>query len=115
MKVALFAFNGESMCFTHVLLNALEMHGRGWEVKVVLEGSACALPEEYAADPEHPFAKMYYKVKELGLIDCACRACANKMGGLGAIEAEGIELCDDMQGHPSMARYLEQGYQVINF
>jgi hypothetical protein len=25
-KVSLFAFNGEFMCFIHVLLNALDMH-----------------------------------------------------------------------------------------
>jgi len=28
-KVALFAFNGELMCFVHVLLNALEMKDKG--------------------------------------------------------------------------------------
>ncbi len=115
MKVALFAFNGESMCFVHVLLNALEMHGKGWDVKVVIEGSACALPEEYAADPEHRVAKLYYQVKELGLIDRVCRACAHKMGALAAVEAEGLALGDDMSGHPSVAAYLEQGYQVIPF
>ena len=27
MKVALFGFNGESMCFVHVMLTALEMRG----------------------------------------------------------------------------------------
>lgn len=28
------------MCFVHVLLNALDMQERGYEVKVILEGSA---------------------------------------------------------------------------
>ena len=115
MKVVLFAFNGEAMCFVHVLLNALEMHGKGWDVKVVIEGSACALPEEYAADPDHGFSKLYFKVKGLGLIDCVCKACSNKLGALEAVEAQGLPLCDEMTGHPSMARYMAQGYQVITF
>ena len=38
-KVALFAFNGELMCFIHVLLNALDMNKKGYEVKIVIEGS----------------------------------------------------------------------------
>ena len=31
-KVVLFAFNGELMCFIHVLLNALDMNERGHEL-----------------------------------------------------------------------------------
>ncbi len=39
-KVALFAFNGDPMCFAHVLLNALDLKERGFDVKVVIEGTA---------------------------------------------------------------------------
>ena len=39
-KVVLVAFNGELMCFAHVLLNALDMNEKGYDVKVVIEGSA---------------------------------------------------------------------------
>ena len=31
-KVALFAFNGELMCFIHVLLNAIDMKEKGYDV-----------------------------------------------------------------------------------
>ena len=33
-KMALFVFNGDSMCFIHVLLNALEMKTDGYEAKI---------------------------------------------------------------------------------
>ena len=39
-KVALVVFNGEFMCFVHVLLNALDMKERGYDVKIVIEGAA---------------------------------------------------------------------------
>ena len=29
MKTVLFVFNGDPMCFIHVLLNALDMHAAG--------------------------------------------------------------------------------------
>jgi hypothetical protein len=32
-KVALFAFNRESMCFVHALLNALDMKDKGIDTK----------------------------------------------------------------------------------
>ena len=42
-KTALFVFNGDPMCFIHVLLNALDMHEKGYEVKTVIEGAATKL------------------------------------------------------------------------
>ncbi len=43
-KVALVAFQGEAMCFVHVLLNALDMQQRGITVKIIIEGMAVTLP-----------------------------------------------------------------------
>ncbi|HDM75689.1 MAG TPA: cytoplasmic protein, partial [Deltaproteobacteria bacterium] len=48
-------------------------------------------------------------------IDGACKACSNKMGVLEAVKEEGIPLIDEMSGHPSMARYMTEGYQIITF
>jgi len=113
-KVALFAFNGESMCFVHVLLNALEMKTRGYDVKLIIEGSATGLIG-HLVDPKAPFADLYRKVREAGLIDCVCQACANKMGSLESARDQGLSLCADMSGHPSIARYMEDGYTVLTF
>ena len=49
-KVVLFAFNGEPMCFVHVLLNALDMKEKGFEVRVVIEGAATKLIPDLAAE-----------------------------------------------------------------
>ena len=57
----------------------------------------------------------YEKVKTLKLIDGACKACSNKMGTLDAVKAEGLKLLDDMNGHPGIARYQKEGYEVITF
>ena len=39
-RLVLVAFNGEPVCLDHVLLNALDMEERGFDVKLVIEGSA---------------------------------------------------------------------------
>lgn len=113
-KVVLVAFNGELMCFIHVLLHALDMKERGYEVKVVIEGSATRLLKEFDS-PGTPFAELYKRVKEAGLIDCVCQACSAKMGTISHAEAQHLSLCNEMSGHPSFAKYLEQGFEMLTF
>lgn len=113
-KIVLFAFNGEPMCFVHVLLNAMDMHEKGYEVRIVIEGAATKLVSELTK-PDNPLHKLYEKVKALNLIDGACKACSKKMGALDAVKSEGLKLLDEMAGHPSIARYKEAGYDVIVF
>ena len=113
-KIALFAYNGEFMCFVHVLLAAVDMHERGYDARIVIEGAATKLVPELAEEA-NPMHRLYEKAKGLDLIDGACRACSNKMGVLEEIKVQGIRLLDEMSGHPSMARYLEEDFEIITF
>ena len=110
----LYAFNGEILCFVHVLLNALDMHDREIEVIIVFEGASVQLIPELEKK-ENPFSGLYFKAKKAGLIDGACRACSAKLGVLDDIERAGIPLLDNMSGHLSMASYQEKGFTVITF
>jgi hypothetical protein len=111
-KVAVFAFNGEEMCFVHALMNALDMKEKGYDVKLIIEGSATRLVKE-AEDDNRPFSKLYSKAKDSGLIDCVCRACASKMESLESAKRQDLPLCDEMLGHPSMSRYMDDNYEII--
>ena len=66
----LFAFNGDPICFVHVMLNAFDLQERGFGVKVVLEGSAVTVVRELNR-PDAPFAGLWKKFRESGLIDGA--------------------------------------------
>jgi len=113
-KIALFVFNGDPMCFIHVLLNALDMKERGYEGKIVIEGAATKLLPELAKE-NHPMHKLWEKVKAAGLVDGVCKACSNKMGTLDAAKDQGLSFLDEMTGHPSMARYRDDGFEVVSF
>lgn len=113
-KLALFAFNGEVMCFVHVLLNALDLKEKGHEVKIIIEGSATQLVPDLA-QKSNPLSGLYAKAKNTGVIAGVCKACSQKMGTLEAAKAEGLALLDDMNGHPGMAGYMAQGYKIITF
>jgi len=113
-KVAIFAFNGETMCFVHAMLNGLDMKEKGYDIKLVIEGSATRQVKELL-DPNKPFSNLYEKVKEAGIIDCVCKACSASTGALKSAEEQGLPVCGEMSGHPSISRYREGGYEVIVF
>jgi len=113
-KFALFVFNGDPMCFIHVLLNALDMKEKGYDGKIIIEGSATKLLPELAKS-DNPLHKLWEKVKEAGLVDGVCKACSNKLGTLEAAKKQGLTLLDEMSGHPSMARYRDEGFEIISF
>jgi hypothetical protein len=114
LKVALVAFQGEIMCFAHVLLNALDLRDRGGEAKIIIEGQATKLLKDLNR-PENPFYPLYIKTKEAGLVEGVCRACATKTGSLAEAQTQGLRLLDDMSGHPSLGRYLEAGFTILTF
>lgn len=113
-KVALVGFNGESMCFVHVLLNALDMQAKGFDVRLIVEGSSVTQVAELA-NPSHPFAGLYAKVREAGLIWAVCKACAAKMNSLAAAEEQGLPVRGEMSGHVALAECVKDGYRIITF
>jgi len=114
LKVALVAFQGEIVCFAHVLLNALDLKQRGAEARIIVEGLATKLLQDLNR-PENPFHSLYLKSRETGLIEGVCRACATKTGALAEAQDQGLSLLDDMGGHPSLGRYLEAGFTLVTF
>ena len=113
-KNALFVFNGDPMCFIHVLLNALDMKDRGDDVKVILEGASVKLIPELVK-PGNPLNALWKKSREAGVIDGVCKACAQKLGTLDAAVEQNLLLLDDLSGHAGMAPYQEKGFVIITF
>jgi len=113
-KAALFVFNGDPMCFIHVLLNALDMNEKGYDAKIIIEGAAVKLIPELVK-PGNPLHGLWEKCLETDLFDGVCKACAAKLGTLDAAVEQGLPLLGDMSGHPSMSQYLDQGFDVISF
>jgi hypothetical protein len=59
--------------------------------------------------------KMYNKLRKSNLIDCFCKVCSQKMEFLEVVEKLGFPLCFELMGHPSMEKYINQGYIIITF
>ncbi len=113
-KVVLVAFQGQPMCFIHVLLNGLELKAAGHDCKIIVEGEATTLLPEIN-EQKHFLHGLFQQVLDAGLIEGVCRACSMKMQVLEKIEKLGLPLLDDMSGHPGMTKYIEQGFEILNF
>src|SRR5210317_1971 len=113
-KFALFVFNGDPMCFIHVLLNALDMNEKGYEAKIVIEGAATKLISELDKKG-NPLHQLWQRARAKGLVEGVCKACANKMETIVAAKTLGLPLLEDMLGHPGIARYRDAGFEVITF
>ena len=77
-KFALFVFNGDPMCFIHVLLNAIDMSEKGYEAKIIIEGAATKLILELEKKG-NPLHQLWKRARAKGLVEGVCKACANKM------------------------------------
>ena len=113
-KTALFVFNGDPMCFIHVLLNAKDWSDHGHEVKIIIEGTATKLVPELAKE-DNPMHKLWEKSKKDGLVAGACRACSQKLDVMDGIQSQGIDFLEGVAGHPSMVKYQEDGFDIITF
>ena len=111
-KVVVFAFSGDPACFAHAMLNAMDMKDRGYDVKVVIEGEATKLLSLLRNETK-PYADVYRQFRDRGLIDRVCRACATKNGVVPVVIEQSLKFGDDMAGHPAMAAYIAQGYEVL--
>jgi len=113
-KILLVAFQGQPMCFIHVLLNGLELKAAGHECKIIVEGEATTLIPEIIEEA-HFLYGLFKQVREADLIEGVCKACSMKMQVFEKIEKTGLPLLDDMSGHPGMAKYIENGFEILNF
>ncbi len=113
-KFAMFVFNGDPLCFIHVLLNALDMKDKGHEARIILEGASVKLVPELVK-PGNPLNILWKKCIETGLVEGVCKACSNKMGTLEAAIEQNLPLLSDLSGHPAIAAYRDNDYEIITF
>jgi predicted peroxiredoxin len=113
-KIVLILLAGPEMpCrLVHTFIWAIDIVERGGEAKIVFEGAAPAWLLELP-DPVHGKHKLYQKVKEMGMIDAVCQACAVQAQALAAAAEEGLRLVSDASGHVSLAPYSEAGFQIV--
>lgn len=109
-RILFYGMTGEKMCFQHILLNALDMHSSGREVKIIFEGASVKLVAIFEKE-NNP---LYKKAKEAGIIAGICLACSKVLGVYDQNVNSGLAMLDDMSGHAGIKAYIKDEYEVIS-
>lgn len=98
------------------VVNALEMAKELKEndddVRVVFDGAGTTFIPALE-DEEHDVHPLYKAVEDT--IDGACKFCSKAFGVIKEVNKSDIDLLDDYDDHPSLRKYISEGYQVITF
>jgi len=98
------------------IVNALEfakeISETGGEARIVFDGAGTTwIPK--LEDEGHDVHELYLAVKDH--IDGACKFCSKAFGVIKEVSKTDIPLLDDYDQHPSLAGYVNEGYQVVTF
>ena len=89
-----------------------EFKEEGQEVTLIFDGAGTKWIGELS-DPDHKYNRHFESVKDD--IEGACAYCARTFGVKDEGQESGVELLEEFEGHPSLAKLVTQGYQVITF
>lgn len=96
----------------HALLYTQELHEAGHEVKLIFDGAGTVWIKKFE-DEQHPHNPLYKAVKKLGVIAGACQYCAGAFGVDNEVNQAGIPFLGDVHGHPSLSKFVEEGFQIL--
>lgn len=101
----------------NALFVAYELKERKQDVSLIFQGAGVRWAHE-VIKPEHPAHALYNAVKDK--VAGVCGGCADVFGATAELQAAGTPLNyeDKIPGTPGVldvARYIEDGYQVVTF
>jgi len=118
-KLLFVLFRADVCTANHVCLYALELRALGHEVAFILEGEATALVGALA-DPESKLGERLRALQAQGVLRGACRTashgCSKPDPGANVaaqIEAAGIPLLGELEGHADIRPYVEAGFELV--
>ena len=97
----------------HALLYARELAENGYPVVLIFDGAGTGWANELRK-PENNLHKHYLKLKELGMVEEICDYCAEAFDVKKDLSAQQKKfLVGEYEGHPSILKWVEKGYQII--
>jgi len=98
----------------HALLYAKELAENDYAVTLIFDGAAAGWAYAFA-QPESPFNKTYVQMEKSGVLLQICDYCSEKFEIQDKLsDQQKTLLAGDYEGHPSLLRWIKDGYQVIS-
>ncbi len=98
---------------THGLLYSKELHETGHEVRLIFDGGGTGWAVELDKE-DNPLHPLFKAVRDIGLIAGACDYCIEAFGvDREKVQEAKVSTVAEYMGHPSVAKLIAEGYQVI--
>ena len=96
----------------HALMYSKELNDEGHDVQLIFDGWGTKWIEEFSK--EHKMTPLFQSLKSAGIISGVCDYCVTAFGGeKDLVKKEGLPLVSEYNGHPSIAKLVSSGYQII--
>ena len=117
-KFLFLVFTDEPCKQKHAFLYAVDLHKKGYDVKLVVEGLATAIFRELACSS--PISRLFEEAKACGIIAGACMTASNGCGSdrasvVDLVTEQNVALLQDMEGHAGIESFIRDGYEVLVF
>ncbi len=97
----------------HALLYTKELKEHGHDVLLIFDGGATKWIAEFKK-PDNKLASLYNEIIDSNVVLGVCDYCIGAFGGdREEVKKGGIPVLDEYHGHPSLAKLIDQGFQVI--
>ncbi|MFW6039169.1 MAG: DsrE family protein [bacterium] len=96
----------------NALMTVQEFKEAGDEVQLIFDGAGTKWVGQLS-DPGHKYHDVYQQVRDK--VGGVCTYCADAFGVSEQVRDAGAPFADAYQGHPSLRRFVSEGYQVITF
>lgn len=98
----------------HAFLYTRELHERGHEAVLIFDGAGTEWAEEVSNPAsESKLKPMYEALRQHGITNIVCDFCAGAFLVKERLEGRRLPLVGDYLGHPSIADWVDRGYQLI--
>jgi len=115
----LFVLFADDVCRQlHAFLYVNDLHRKGYEARLIVEGMATRLLADLDQAPPR-LQQAVADAKAAGLIAGACQQASTGCGSpadrhiVAAIQAQGVGFLSDLENHAGIEPFLREGYQVI--
>lgn len=98
----------------HALLYSKELKEHGHEVALVFDGAGTEWVSEWTKpESQDKLKPMYEALRKEGVTQVICDFCASAFQVKEGLKTQGQELTAEYQGHPSIAKWADEGYQLV--
>ena len=97
----------------HALLYASELAEGGHDVTLIFDGAGSGWAVEFQKK-DHPLHEKYVKMAKMGVVLEICDHCSEHFKVKEQLTEQQLTLlAGDYEGHPSLLRWVDQGYQLV--